>query len=200
MFAWLFINDQMPNASQVEITVDGSSIRSQGGATLDANGDGAPGGVLKFNFSTVSVTPVPDTVLRGRIVDPGPDLHPMTADDFDPGPDGQPMTADDVFLLPIAEGKVFIVGLEEDAVFTDADGRFVLESVPAGDVNSGCPGMVVISLESRMWCAVQCCSARRRRNSSFDRGAEVLLALSWPMEWNQSDYIRGRFVITYSGS
>ena len=46
---------------------------------LDAAGNGTPGSKLTYDFSTVSVAPVPATTLSGRIVDPGPDLLPRTA-------------------------------------------------------------------------------------------------------------------------
>jgi hypothetical protein len=125
----------MPGASQVQVTVDGASIRRAGGTELlDAAGNGTPGSKLTFNFSTVSIAPVPATTVSGRIVDPGPDLMPHTADDSQPGPDGQPMTADDVYLLPIAGVKVHLIGLESQAVFTDAQGRFTLTPVPSGNV------------------------------------------------------------------
>ena len=133
-FAWLFLDPAMPNASQIQVTVDGSTISVIDGEILDADADGAPGGLFKFNFSTVSVTAIPGTVLVGQLVDPGPDLKPMTADDFDPGPDGVPMTADDIYLLPIAGVKVYLHGMEDHAVFTDSNGFFRLDPVPVGDV------------------------------------------------------------------
>ena len=136
-FAWLFFTGPMPSAAQVQVTVDGSTIRRLGGAAadlLDAAGNGTPGSKLTFDFSTVSIAPVPATTVSGRIVDPGPDLLPHTADDAQPGPDGKYMTADDVYLLPIAGVKVHLIGLETQAVFTDANGYFQLPSVPSGNV------------------------------------------------------------------
>ena len=92
--AWLFLDPAMPNASQIQVTVAGSTISVIDGEILDADADGAPGGLFKFNFSTVSVTAIPGTVLVGQLVDPGPDLKPMTADDFSGGrcvpPNGVP--------------------------------------------------------------------------------------------------------------
>jgi hypothetical protein len=134
-FAWLFPQAPLPGATRLTLTVDGATIRAADtGEALDATGTGQPGSRLDLAFTTVSVTPVPGTTLVGRIVDPGPDLVPMTADDFNPGPDGKPGTADDVYLRPIAGVKVYIIGLENQAVFTDAEGRFQLDAVPAGDV------------------------------------------------------------------
>jgi len=35
--------------------------------------DGTPGGAIRFNFSTISVRPIPGTVVTNLILDPGPD-------------------------------------------------------------------------------------------------------------------------------
>jgi len=134
-FAWLFLTDPMPSASLVQVIVDGSTIKRQGtDELLDAGDQGVAGSQLTYSFTTVSVTPIPGTVLAGIIVDPGADLTPFTPDDFDPGPDGIPLTPDDIYLEPIAGIKVTIVGLEENAVYTDANGRFRIDAVPSGDV------------------------------------------------------------------
>ncbi|MCI0746812.1 MAG: dockerin type I repeat-containing protein [Verrucomicrobia subdivision 3 bacterium] len=144
-FAWLYFDPPTPNASQIMVTVDGSTIRTKLGVPLDANGDGAPGGLIQFNFSTVSITPIPGTVLAGRMVDPGPDLRPMTGDDFAPGPDGMTNTTDDVFLLPIAGVTVFLLGREDQRVFTDSNGWFRLEPIPSGNVKVVTDGLTATS-------------------------------------------------------
>ena len=107
-------------------------------STPTANGQA--GGTFDFSFTTVSLTPLLGTTLSGKVVDPGPDLKPMTFDDTRAGIDGVLHTADDVFLLPIAGVKVFIVGLEDKAVFTDAAGNFHFDTVPAGDVKLAIDG------------------------------------------------------------
>ena len=127
-FAWLFFETNMPNASQVQVTVDGSTISVISGEILDADADLAPGGLFKFNFSTVSVVGIPNTVLSSRIVDPGPDLIPRTADDVTLGGNGFN------YLLPIAGVKVYGLGLESNFTYTDASGRFTLTNMPVGDV------------------------------------------------------------------
>ncbi len=126
-FAWLFFHEPMPNASQVQVTVDGSTLRTRTGLPLDADGDGTLGGVMRFHFSTVSVAPIPGTVLSSRIVDPGPDLIPRTADDVTLG-NGF------TYLLPIRGVKVYVLGLENNVAYTDADGRFTLTNMPVGNV------------------------------------------------------------------
>ncbi len=105
-FAWLFFAAPMAGASQEQVTVDGATIRLAGGADLlDAANNGTPGSKLTFDFSTVSLAPLANTTVWGRIVDPGPDLLPYTANDSLPGPDRLPMTEDDIHLLPIAGVK-----------------------------------------------------------------------------------------------
>ena len=145
-FAWLFLQEPMPDSSRVKVTVDGSTILPlDGGPPVDADGDGRPGGDLTFGFTTVSVIPLPDTSLSGIIVDPGPDREPMTEDDFDPGPDNTPHTEDDIFMLPIDGVEVFLLGLEENVLVTTADGRFHFDTVPVGDVKLSIDGMTATS-------------------------------------------------------
>ena len=127
-FAWLFFASPMPSASQLTVTVNGATITNQDDTVLDADGDGAPGGVVQASFSTVSVTPVPGTVLSSRIVDPGPDLIPRTADDVSFGGNGFN------YLLPIRGVKVYVLGLETNFTFTDTNGQFTLTNMPVGDV------------------------------------------------------------------
>ena len=121
--------------------VDGCDDSGRGRwALLDADSNGQTGGTFDFSFTTVSLTPLLGTTLSGKVVDPGPDVKPMTLDDTRAGADGVLHTPDDVFLLPIAGVKVFIVGLENNVVFTDAAGNFHFDTVPAGDVKLAIDG------------------------------------------------------------
>src|SRR5579883_1176819 len=143
-FAWLFLQNPMPGGSRVQVTVDGSAIKSAGdGALLDAAGLGNPGSIQQFSFTTVSLAPLPNTSLSGIVVDPGPDLIPRTADDLSPGPDGVLGTADDVFLLPIQGVQVHLLGRESQVITTGVDGRFYFDAVPAGDVKVVIDGTTV---------------------------------------------------------
>ncbi|WP_165421849.1 Ig-like domain-containing protein, partial [Rhizobium ruizarguesonis] len=132
--AWLFFNNPLPGASAITLHLDGNAIKGLDGALLDADGDGAPGGVFAGSFTTVNTAVVPGTTITGRVFDPGADLQPMTFDDVRAGPDQILHTTDDVYLNPIAGVKVFILGHENEAVFTDASGNFTLTSLPTGDV------------------------------------------------------------------
>lgn len=140
-FAWLFFTNPMPGASIITVTVDGSRIKAADGSLLDAVGSGTPGSKLIFSFTTVNTAPVPGTSLSGIVADPGPDLLPGTRDDVAVGPDGVLMTTDDVYKLPIAGVKVYILGHEDEAVYTAADGSFTLSPIPTGDVKLALDGM-----------------------------------------------------------
>ncbi|MBP7667342.1 MAG: phosphatase PAP2 family protein, partial [Burkholderiaceae bacterium] len=140
-WAWLFFDAPMPGSSQITVTVDGGLIRAAAdGVFLDADGDGQAGGLRQTVFTTVGQTAVTGTKIIGRVVDPGPDLEPMTFDDIRRGADGVIHTADDQFLLPIAHAKVFILGRENAFVYTDDNGFFELDNVPAGTVKVAIDG------------------------------------------------------------
>jgi hypothetical protein len=146
-FAWLFFSQPMPGGSTITVNVDGSTIRAADGSLLDAAANGTPGSTLKSTFTTVSEALVPGTTLSGVLADPGPDLKPMSRDDVRNGADDVLGTADDVYLRPIQGVKVFILGHEDQAIFTDAQGRFSFPSVPVGDVklelDGNVPGVMV---------------------------------------------------------
>ena len=132
-FAWLFFTNPMPGGSTITVHVVASAIR--------ALADGAfLGATDSYSFTTVSLAPVTGTKLVGRVVDPGPDLVPNTFDDIRRGPDGILHTADDVFLLPIANAKIYILGREDQVVYTDAQGFFELDDIPAGTVKVAVDG------------------------------------------------------------
>lgn len=140
-FAWLFFTNPMPGASTITLHVDGTTILAAGdGQALDADSNGTPGGAFISTFSTVSLVPLAGTTLSGKVLDPGPDLKLMTFDDIRAGADGVLHTNDDVFLNPIAGAKVLIIGLENQAVFTDAQGNFSFSAVPSGNIKLAIDG------------------------------------------------------------
>ncbi|SCX42366.1 Ig-like domain-containing protein [Nitrosospira sp. Nsp1] len=140
-FAWLFFDKPMPGGSNITLHLDGSAIRAQAdGSFLDGDGNGTAGGELTWSFTSVSSTIVANTRLVGKVVDPGADLLPMTFDDIRRGLDGIIHTPDDVFLNPIAHAKVYIIGLEDKVVYTDANGNFELTEVPVGEVKIAVDG------------------------------------------------------------
>ena len=110
------------------------------------------------------------TKLVGKVVDPGPDLEPMTFDDIRRGPDGVIHTADDVFLNPIAHAKVFILGQEDQFVFTDAQGNFALDDVPAGTVKVAIDGRTATNAPAGVFFPemVMDCRTEGRRHQHAD--------------------------------
>lgn len=139
--AWLLFDKTMPGSATVTLRLNGGLIRASGdGQLLDADGDGTPGGSRSSSFTTVNLTAVSGTSLSGLVVSPGADLKPMTYDDFRAGPDGAAHTEDDIFLEPLAGVKVFILGLEDRAVYTDQEGRFELIDIPTGVVKVAIDG------------------------------------------------------------
>ena len=77
---------------------------------------------------------MPGTTITGIVVDLISRRRADVAGRFQGGPDGALDFANDTWKLPIAGAKVYVIGDEQDAVFTDAAGRFTLSNVPAGDV------------------------------------------------------------------
>lgn len=129
-YAWLFFQQLMPAGARIQVTVDGSRITSaESGQALDAQGNGTPGSIFQFEFTTVSLAALPGTSLTGIVVDPGPDLIPNTADDVQINPDGTK-----TYLLPIPGVQVHLLGLESQSITTGPDGNFFFGSVPNGDV------------------------------------------------------------------
>ncbi len=99
-FASLFFTNPLPGASTITLHVQGEKIRGVAdGVFLDAAGSGTAGSDLTQSYTTVSTTAVANTSITGRVVDPGPDLQPMTFDDVRAGPDQILHTADDVYLI-----------------------------------------------------------------------------------------------------
>ena len=146
LFARLFFGGPMPGGAAVQVTVDGSAILAAAdGVPLDADGDGVPGGVLTFDFTTLSTVALPGTTLSGRLADAGPDLVPLTADDTLPGLDGTLGTGDDVVLIPVVGARIFVRGLEDDFVLTGADGSFHFDAVPGGPVTLALRGETAVA-------------------------------------------------------
>ena len=90
----------------------------------------------------------------------------MTFDDIRRGPDGIIHTADDVFLNPIAGAKVFILGRESEFVFTDAQGRFTLTNVPAGNVKLAIDGRTATNAPAGIFFPEMVMDAHHRAGSA----------------------------------
>ena len=125
----------MPGASTITLTVDGSTIKAADGSLLDAAGDRHGRAACCTRRSRRSARGrARHDALRASSPTPARTCKPGTTDDVKPGPDGVLMTGDDIYLLPIAGVTVYILGHEDQAVITGADGSFSFSSVPTGDV------------------------------------------------------------------
>jgi hypothetical protein len=130
--AFLFFTNPLPSASTITLHVQGELVKGTDGSLLDAAGTGIAGSALNESFTTVSTSTVPNTTITGIVVDPGPDSAPMTPDDVKAAADGLGDFANDTWKLPIAGVKVFVLGDEQDAVYTDGQGRFTLNTCRSG--------------------------------------------------------------------
>ncbi|MEM1228014.1 MAG: Ig-like domain-containing protein [Planctomycetota bacterium] len=131
--ATIFPQANLPSSSTISLTVDGDQIISPDGMMLDGNFDDEPGGLFRADFTTLNMAPIPNTAVVGRVISPGPDNLPFTADDSEPGDDGIRGTDDDVFLLPLAGVEVNLQGGSQ-VVTTDDQGFYRLDQVPIGEV------------------------------------------------------------------
>ena len=71
-FAWLFFTSPMPGGATITLHLDGDRVRAaQGGALLDADGDGTAGGLLRASFTTVGTAVAAATTvgrMSGRVI------------------------------------------------------------------------------------------------------------------------------------
>ncbi|MEM1343501.1 MAG: Ig-like domain-containing protein, partial [Pseudomonadota bacterium] len=138
--AFMFFEDVVPGGTEISLTVDGTTIATPDGQLLDGDFDGDEGGVFETGYTTVSTVSTPGTAIVGKIVGPGPDMRPMTDDDFGAGPDGRALTEDDVFFFPIEGAEVRVLGRPDLITVTDENGEFRLENVPVGNVKVAVDG------------------------------------------------------------
>ncbi|NNU17732.1 hypothetical protein HK107_15480, partial [Parvularcula sp. ZS-1/3] len=110
-----FVPDQlMPSGTKIRVMVDGDEVMGANGSNVDADGDGASGGMLQSEFSTVTLTRVENTNIEGFIFDSN-----------NRAPDGSD--------LPLEGVIVSVVGLPGVTTTTDENGRFFLEDLPVPD-------------------------------------------------------------------
>ena len=116
--ATLFLLENLPGSSRVRITFDGAAITDDLGHGIDADGDGAEGGIKQFEFETLSITYVSGTAVIGRVF----------ASELVPDATG----TTNVINTPLADVLITVDGAEEDLLtWTDSDGNFYLDC-PAG--------------------------------------------------------------------
>lgn len=110
----------LPN-SLIRIHLIGDSLRDQRGVPVDADGDGAPGGIYVFSFRSAGLSPAPGTGISGRVFAAEADASGAKR--------------------PLPGVRISVVGAEQ-ALFTvtDASGGFTLNRCPSGGVTVSIDG------------------------------------------------------------
>ncbi len=110
----LFHASPFPASTRLRLIVDGNQIIGRDGFALDADGDGEPGGLGQFDFTTHAMTPIPGTKVWGYVFD----SNRKNLDGSD---------------VPIVGAHIEVEGLPGVFAVTDETGRFQLEDAPAGE-------------------------------------------------------------------
>ncbi|MBK9139066.1 MAG: hypothetical protein IPM17_09940 [Verrucomicrobia bacterium] len=115
--ATLFFLEPIPGGTRVTVEFDAGAVPGADGRPVDADGDGQPGGVHRFQYDTYSATPVTGTAISGVV---------YASEPVPPRPDGSTN-------LPLPGVTITVDGAEETLrTVTDAEGRFTLTNCPAG--------------------------------------------------------------------
>jgi len=118
--ATFFLGEPLPGDAQVEVAFDGTGLDDSYGQKIDPDGDGAPGGVFRYRYGTLSLSPVAETAVIGRVfaseVVRGVGIGTNTVN------------------RPLQGVTITVDGSEEGIrTETDGNGNFTLSPVPAGE-------------------------------------------------------------------
>lgn len=112
--ATLFYLEPLPGSARIRVALDGNRLRDESGQVVDADGDGVPGGVGWIEFDTLSLTPVGNTAVVGRVF-------------------ASELVAGQAVNTPLAGVAITVDGAEETLrAVTDGLGNFRLQPAPAG--------------------------------------------------------------------
>jgi hypothetical protein len=112
--ATLFYLEPLPGSARVNVSFVGTGVADSQGSSVDADGDGQPGGTFRFAFSTLGTTALAGTEVIGRVY----------ASEL----------GDDGTNQPLAEVTITVDGAEETLrATTDATGFFRLAPAPVGE-------------------------------------------------------------------
>ncbi len=114
----LFYDEPLAASALITLFVEGDLLVDDQGRVVDADGSGELGGLLVFEFATLSLTPVPDTSVCGRVF----------ASEYELSPEGE------IINIPLEGATITVDGIDPAVLSaaTDATGSFRLEPVPAG--------------------------------------------------------------------
>jgi hypothetical protein len=109
--------EPLPGSSRVRVTFDGTGLTDELGRPIDPDGNDVAGGMGRFSFDTLALTPVFGTAVIGYLFAAQPE-------------DG---SGANVINHPLEGVVVSVDGSDQDLrAVTDANGFFKLEPVPAG--------------------------------------------------------------------
>ncbi len=129
----LFYNEPLPASARVRVTFNGDAVLDENGTAIDANGDGQPGGTAIFDFDTVALASVPNTVVCGRVF----------ASQLVTGDQGMSVN------VPLAGVTITVDGTDKTVqAVTDTFGNFRLEGVPVGRFFVHIDGRTVVDLDA----------------------------------------------------
>jgi hypothetical protein len=115
----LFYLENLPAGARIHAIFRGDHLKDEQGRPIDADGDGQPGGSHFIDFDTVSVTPVANTAVVGKVY--RSDIAP------------DPLNITNVVERPLKGVLIEVVGAEETLrTETDSQGRFMLSPSPVG--------------------------------------------------------------------
>ncbi|MDA0347381.1 MAG: Ig-like domain-containing protein [Verrucomicrobia bacterium] len=104
-FATFFPKNPFPSSTQIKVIVDGNLIHGLSGDSLDADGNGTPGGINQTVFRTLPSTRIPGTNVWGYVKDS------FTEE-------------------PIKGVTIFVNAFPAASATTDSNGRFELVDMP----------------------------------------------------------------------
>jgi RHS repeat-associated protein len=117
--ATYFLLENMPGSSEVTVTFNAAGVRDFLGREVDADRDGAEGGVGSIRFFTSSIAGSLGTGMIGRV--------------FRSDPGEGALSPTNIVELPLRGVTVEVIGAEETMrTTTDAQGNFRLDPCPAG--------------------------------------------------------------------
>lgn len=113
----LFYSNQLPSSARIFVHVNGDNLVTTNGMLIDADGDGEQGGIATFSFDTLSLAPVSDTSVCGRVF----------ASELAQNRGGGWSN------VPLSGVKISVDGASDSLfTFTDKNGNFRLEPTPSG--------------------------------------------------------------------
>lgn len=110
----LFYLENLPGSAEVEVTLDGEALLDANRQPIDADGDGAPGGVGVLTFTTSNLSGLPNTGVIGHVY----------ASEKTASGDNRPLN-----------GVIITVDGAEESLraVTDTNGFFRLQPAPGGE-------------------------------------------------------------------